>query len=349
MENNQSVEEKFGRSKKLNRFIAKTYLIVNSDEPTACWVRGGKSFVILDPKKFSETVLPKYFKHNKLTSFVRQLNFYGFHKVRIDPSVLRTTENTDTEGDSNKETKTRNDIICFQHKFFQANQPKLLQNIQRATKQSGVTVVTESPLPTHQKELEQIQNQLLEMTKRTDSLREEFEMKLTAAKVELEVDYLRRIKALEVCYKDLLVLNLVGRKPMPYTPPGHNKHFVDPDPMVTRSFFPPSQTSSSCNGTGRTALGPNSNIIDHLVDHKVDRLSPLHQENSERKSLFRNIAGNMAPWTDKAFNDISIRLSLNHALVAGKGKMLNSTGEGGIKTKSQTGLRVLPDKLLRKD
>merc|ERR1712176_1240863 len=115
-------------------------------------------------------------------------------------------------------------------------------------------------------ELQRIQNQLLEMTKRTDSLREEFEMKLAAAKVELEVDYLRRIKALEVCYKDLLVLNLVGRNSMPYTIPGHNKPFIDSDPMVTRSFFPPSQSSSSSNSTSRTTLGPNSNIIDHLVD-----------------------------------------------------------------------------------
>jgi len=340
MENNQLIEENVGRSKKLNRFIAKTYGIVNSDEPTACWVRGGKSFVILDPKKFSKTVLPKYFKHNKLTSFVRQLNFYGFHKIRIDPSALRTTENIDSEGSSDTETKTRNDIICFQHKFFQANQPKLLENIQRATKQSGVPVVTESPLPTHQKELERIQNQLLEMTKRTESLREEFEMKLTAAKVELEVDYLRRIKALEVCYKDLLVLNLVGRNSVPYNLPSQNKRFVDSDPMVTRSFFPPSQSSSNGNGASRTALGPNSNIIDHLVDQKLDRLSPLHQENRERKSLFGNMAGNIAPWTDKAFNDVSVRLSLNHPHVAGKGKMLNISVAGGIKTNPKTGLKV---------
>jgi len=37
-------------SKNLNRFIAKLYRIVNSDEPTVRWVPGGKRFLILDPK-----------------------------------------------------------------------------------------------------------------------------------------------------------------------------------------------------------------------------------------------------------------------------------------------------------
>jgi len=308
---NQIVEDNGDRSKKLNRFIAKTYLIVNSDEPTVCWVHGGKSFLIVDPKKFSQTVLPKYFKHNKLTSFVRQLNFYGFHKIRIDPSTLRI----DDKGANDKETMSRGDIICFQHKFFQANQPKLLQKIQRATKQSVATLMTESPSPA-QKEMEQLQNQLQEMAKKTDSLRDEFELKLAAAKVELEVDYLHRIKALEVCYKDLLVLILGSKDPMPYTLPGLNKSLVDSTPR------------------------------DHLVDHKLDRVSPIHIDNHRQKGL---LFGNAGPWSNKAIADISTRIALKHVIPTEKGKLFHNIVVGGIKNNFETKFGTLPNKSFPKE
>lgn len=39
-------------------------------------------FVIKDVEKLEEIVLPRYFRHNKINSFVRQLNMYGFHKIK---------------------------------------------------------------------------------------------------------------------------------------------------------------------------------------------------------------------------------------------------------------------------
>lgn len=40
------------------------------------WSERGDSFVILDVEQLCERVLPKYYKHQKFSSFCRQLNLY---------------------------------------------------------------------------------------------------------------------------------------------------------------------------------------------------------------------------------------------------------------------------------
>jgi len=59
-------------------FLTKTYDIVDdvSTDEIVSWSRGNNSFVVWDPQAFSLTLLPKYFKHNNFSSFVRQLNTY---------------------------------------------------------------------------------------------------------------------------------------------------------------------------------------------------------------------------------------------------------------------------------
>uniref|UniRef100_A0A3Q3N3F4 Heat shock transcription factor 1 n=1 Tax=Labrus bergylta TaxID=56723 RepID=A0A3Q3N3F4_9LABR len=79
--------------------------------------QSGSSFHVFDQGRFSKEVLPKFFKHNNMASFIRQLNMYGFRKVvHIEQGGLVKPERDDTE---------------FQHPFFIRGQEHLLENIKR--------------------------------------------------------------------------------------------------------------------------------------------------------------------------------------------------------------------------
>lgn len=67
-------------------FLAKTYKLVDdpSTDDVVSWSDSGSTFVVWKTAEFAKDLLPKYFKHNNFSSFVRQLNTYGFKKTVPD-------------------------------------------------------------------------------------------------------------------------------------------------------------------------------------------------------------------------------------------------------------------------
>jgi hypothetical protein len=71
------------------------------------------AFRIIDPQRFADRCLPRFFKHNKLGSFQQQLLTYGFMRVPNESCL---------------------DISAiWQHPKFQAGRPDFLEQITRAT------------------------------------------------------------------------------------------------------------------------------------------------------------------------------------------------------------------------
>ncbi|CAJ1955940.1 unnamed protein product [Cylindrotheca closterium] len=153
-------------------FLRKTYHMVDTCDPTvACWSDDGETFVVKNPEKFEKQIIPQFFKHSKFSSFVRQLNFYAFRKIkyadtiRIDPKLEAETAN----------------YWRFRHEKFQRGKPELLQEIKRMNGQKGTTTTTTKKTVTAtaqvdkentalKSEVTQLKTKLEQMTKNIDEL-----------------------------------------------------------------------------------------------------------------------------------------------------------------------------------
>ncbi|XP_049810176.1 heat shock factor protein isoform X4 [Schistocerca nitens] len=99
-------------------FLAKLWKMVEDPQTNdlISWSSTGTSFFIRDQARFARELLPLYYKHNNMASFVRQLNMYGFHKVvSIESGGLKVDK----------------DEMEFAHQCFLMGHPYLLEHIKR--------------------------------------------------------------------------------------------------------------------------------------------------------------------------------------------------------------------------
>ncbi|KAJ7448429.1 hypothetical protein B0H11DRAFT_2202390 [Mycena galericulata] len=145
-------------------FIKRLYKILSdgADENVIAWAPQRDRFVVKDIDKFRTSILPRMFKHSNFASFVRQLNKYGFHKIKIDNQEHAWT---------------------FRHPDFHADRPDALENIRRKTPAvqrktpitSGSVEFPYTPVELLQTEVAVMQTQLDEALSRVQLLRHSHE------------------------------------------------------------------------------------------------------------------------------------------------------------------------------
>ncbi|KAJ1916239.1 Heat shock transcription factor [Mycoemilia scoparia] len=104
-------------------FLNKLYSMVEdpASNDLIHWSADGQTFIgkLTRHEELAKEVLPRFFKHQNFSSFVRQLNMYGFHKVpHLQQGVLKAD-------DPNAESWE------FSNPNFQRGQPDLLHYVKR--------------------------------------------------------------------------------------------------------------------------------------------------------------------------------------------------------------------------
>jgi len=101
-----------------SRFLMQLYQILEdkNNEKIIHWGNDGKYFIIENLYDFTEKILPKYYNHSNYASFVRQLNKYNFHKLKITPNENAFQNSLFIKGQKNiisnilKKKKNKNDM-----------------------------------------------------------------------------------------------------------------------------------------------------------------------------------------------------------------------------------------------
>ncbi|KAJ7646967.1 HSF-type DNA-binding-domain-containing protein [Roridomyces roridus] len=94
-------------------FLAKLRAMVDEEESNDVvgWSPSGETFFLIGAQRFSKEVLVQWFKHSNCASFVRQLEMYGFHRLKLPENGT--------------------DVLRFVNPNFRRDLPELVRFIQR--------------------------------------------------------------------------------------------------------------------------------------------------------------------------------------------------------------------------
>lgn len=144
-------------------FLLKLWKIVEDDhfDHLISWSKNGRAFKVHDQIEFAKEILPRFYKHNNFSSFVRQVNMYGFRKI-VDPS--------------SGSLKLDRDEWEFSHPYFQQSKPDQLHLIKRKVHVKEDTKSTNAQMVNLLQDVEKLKNQAEDVNSRLDLVKAENEL-----------------------------------------------------------------------------------------------------------------------------------------------------------------------------
>ncbi|XP_042631752.1 heat shock factor protein 1-like [Cyprinus carpio] len=267
-ENPGSIGVDGGYTSNVPAFLTKLWTLVEDPETNhlICWSTPGTSFHVFDQGRFAKEVLPKYFKHNNMASFVRQLNMYGFRKVvNIEQSGLVKPERDDTE---------------FQHLYFLQGHEHLLEHIKRK-----VSIVKSEETKVRQEDLSKLMNYMQNdvLWREVVSLRQNHtqQQKVTNKLIQFLFSQMQSNTPSTVGMKRKLPLMLDDGCSIPPASKFSHSHSTE---SLQESFYiqSPSTESASCSTSNVMTRGPIISDVTEISQSSTMALQMQAEESREK-------------------------------------------------------------------